>query len=137
MNTLKINPDSIEVEECQFKGTTTYCFNYKSICGYNYKVITPYGPSGNCQWFCIRNFAQFNNLDLDSARILLKKICCKVCKAMFMVDFHTYLLENGGTIKELLKDADFVINTEYLSTNGSKMTMMLVKTRKFIEDESK
>lgn len=132
-----IKTGSISDESFEFKGTSTYAFNYITTDEYRHRVIVPYGPSGNCQWFCIRNFAQFNDLNLESASILLKKICYKIPKAMFMVDIKTYLLEDEGVIKELLKDAEIVLSTPYLSTNGSKMTMMLVKTKKFIKYESK
>lgn len=107
-----------------------YNFEKKTFSEF-YQTITHLGilkyPTGNCQWACIRHANIFLN-----AYTLKKRLECfhkirEVCKqSMILLDIQDSLVTN---VKEIFDDDFIKVDSPYESTNGSKMTILLLDFR--------
>lgn len=80
-------------------------------------------PTDNCQFASIGQASVI--LNSSSAVDILKDIYAIVQKPMFMFDLKGSYISK---LKELFPKSDIVMESPYISTNGSNMTLFLVKT---------
>lgn len=124
----------LEVKFVLQSPTFVYEFVFEKDNGMKKSITVLYSPTGNCQFFSIRyfyNFIKFGQYDFTKKEsiFILQTICSKIKKKMILIDINEDLYEK---LNIFFDENDIVLNQSYISTNNSKMRMMLLRVDKYI-----
>lgn len=99
-------------------------------------IYTNKNSTGNCQIDVIGSLENFLYKDFEKEEIpIVKKALLdfaeKLGKPCLMVDVKPYVLKR---LKQLFKKEDFILEAPYVSTNGNKLTICIIKLSDYYED---
>lgn len=110
-----------------FNGTFNLAIKY-TYSGYDKNLLVYYGPTGNCQWLSIRSFEDLLRCTNEEMTVLLQTVFKDHGKPLFLVDVLDQWVEE---LKNRFTEDEILMTSPYISTNGSKLTMFLIKSEKF------
>lgn len=109
-----------------------YKISFTTDKGYTRSMHLTHFPTNNCQLSSIGSFDNINFIDSknkEDIHTLLKVIREKSCNQL-MIDIYTSIVDE--IMERISPYFDIVFKQDYISTNTSKMTIILLKWKKDI-----